>query len=218
MKLLAIDPGTNESAYVVCDMTKFVTNGKSLLSVDPKTNDIARLVCDLAKIVVHGKIPNDTMLREIKGNMHSADHLVIERMANMGMAVGAEVLETVFWSGRFVQAFPRSWSRLTRHQIKMHLCGSMRAKDPNIRQALIDKFGGPESIGRKRSPGPLFGISGDVWSALAVAITWLETPASQTETSAPPRPCRVCARTRLPVPDASADAPGRPVHACAGPP
>ena len=57
----------------------------------------------------------------------------------------------------------------------MHLCGNMRARDGNIRQALLDRFGGKDrAIGRKGSYGPLHGISGDCWSALAVGVTWLE--------------------------------------------
>jgi hypothetical protein len=44
----------------------------------------------------------------------------------------------------------------------------MKAKDANIRQALIDKIG-PQ--GTKKDPGPTYGISKDVWSALAIAVT-----------------------------------------------
>ena len=56
----------------------------------------------------------------------------------------------------------------------MHLCGHPRAKDPNIRQALLDRFGpGREkALGTKKAPGALYGIKGDEWAALAVAITW----------------------------------------------
>jgi hypothetical protein len=43
----------------------------------------------------------------------------------------------------------------------------MRAKDPNVRQALLDKIG---PVGTKKNPGPLYGVSGHGWSALAVAV------------------------------------------------
>ncbi|MBV8782506.1 MAG: hypothetical protein JO353_14005, partial [Phycisphaerae bacterium] len=51
-----------------------------------------------------------------------------------------------------------------------------RAKDGNIRQALIDRFGPTKerAIGKKKSPGPLYGMSGDCWSALAVAVTYAD--------------------------------------------
>jgi hypothetical protein len=32
--------------------------------------------------------------------------------------------------------------------------------------------GGSAAVGRKASPGPLYGISRDVWSALAIAVTY----------------------------------------------
>ncbi|MGH7470493.1 MAG: hypothetical protein ACRENP_21315 [Longimicrobiales bacterium] len=50
----------------------------------------------------------------------------------------------------------------------MHLCKNPKAKDQNIRQALIDLLGAP---GTKKNPGPTYGISGDAWSALAIAVT-----------------------------------------------
>jgi len=55
-----------------------------------------------------------------------------------------------------------------RRDVKMHLCSSVRAKDGNIRQALIDRFG---ADGTKRKPVPLAGISQHRWAALAVAVT-----------------------------------------------
>jgi hypothetical protein len=58
--------------------------------------------------------------------------------------------------------------------VKMHLCGNTRAKDGNIRQALLDRFGPGKAIacGTKKQPGPLYGVSKDVWQALALAVTW----------------------------------------------
>ena len=59
----------------------------------------------------------------------------------------------------------------------MHLTNSARAKDANVRQALLDKFGpGKEkAVGKKATPGPLDGLTGDCWSALGVAVTAAET-------------------------------------------
>ena len=67
----------------------------------------------------------------------------------------------------------RAPSMVYRHEVKLHLCGSARAKDANVRQALIDRFGpGKElAIGRKAAPGPLYGMTGDCWAALGVAVT-----------------------------------------------
>ena len=41
----------------------------------------------------------------------------------------------------------------------------MKAKDSNIRQALIDRFG---PVGTKKNPGWFYGVSKDVWAAIAV--------------------------------------------------
>jgi hypothetical protein len=59
-----------------------------------------------------------------------------------------------------------------RHQVKMHICGHPRAKDSNIRQALIDKLG---PVGTKAAPGPLYGVKSHAWAAVAVAVTVQET-------------------------------------------
>ena len=59
----------------------------------------------------------------------------------------------------------------------MHLCNSVRAKDSNVRQALLDRFpatggGKTPQIGTKSKPGPLYGFSKDMWAALGVALTF----------------------------------------------
>lgn len=146
MKILAIDPGNVESAFVIYDTTD-------------------------SSLKMFGKKPNDVVMVLIDGILTQklADAMIVEQVACMGMAVGESVFETVFWSGRFVERWGRTWDRVKRHQVKMHLCNSMRAKDGNIRQALIDRFGEP---GTKKAQGKTYGISGDVWAALAVAVTW----------------------------------------------
>jgi len=105
----------------------------------------------------------------------------IEWFESMGMNVGREVFETVCWIGRFQQIIGSGEvRRITRREVKLHLCGTMRAKDPNIRQALLDLYsdwptlggGKNPAIGISAKPGPLYGVSGHMWSALAVAVTY----------------------------------------------
>lgn len=142
-----------------------------ILAIDPGFIQSAIVEFDGSFIHQHRTIPNDQLLKELPCMVGV---LVIEQIAAMGMAVGEEVFETVFWSGRFAQAFRGEYRRIKRHAIKMHLCGNTRAKDPNIRQALLDRFGpGKEkALGSKKAPGVLYGIKGDEWAALAVAVTW----------------------------------------------
>ena len=162
MRVLAIDPGNIESAFVD--------------SSDGRTFGF-------------GKVDNMELLRSLRvgftpGIPGAPDHLAIEMIASYGMPVGAEVFDTCVWIGRFVEAFesPRPFepgpvfTRVYRKDVKLHLCGQPRAKDANIRAALIDKFGGKDkAIGNKKAPGPLYGMSADVWAALGVYVTFTET-------------------------------------------
>lgn len=161
MRIFAIDPGFTVSALVIYD-------GRTVLE--------------------HAMYQNGDLLTRLAGRQFSdTDVLVIEQIASFGMPVGAEVFETCVWSGRFLQAWVGSarpfmpCDRLTRHTIKLHLCRSARAKDSNIRQALIDRFGPSRerAMGTKAQPGPLFGVAGDEWSALAVAVSWWDGQRSQ---------------------------------------
>ncbi len=147
-----------------------------ILAIDPGCTESAWLIFENGEIQGFGKVPNEEMLALIQPhNPHynggQADHLAVEMVASYGMPVGKDVFETVFWSGRFVEAFSGPHTKVYRKDVKMHLCGSMRAKDSNIRQALIDRFG-PQ--GTKSNPGGTYGISKDVWSALAVAAYYCD--------------------------------------------
>jgi hypothetical protein len=150
-----------------------------LLAIDPGNKNSAWVVWDGQKIVAKDYYPNEDMLGLVCGSMMAGlevEHMAIEMVQSFGMAVGAEVFETVYWTGRFVQAWGKPFTRVYRSEVKMHLCGSMRAKDANIRQRLIDLVG---AQGKKKSQGPTFGVSGDMWSALAVAKTWWDTKKEQ---------------------------------------
>lgn len=145
--ILAIDPGTVESGWCVYASGRVHNSGVS-------TNiDTLRLVQDQAPFV---------------------ETLAIEMFASMGMIVGQTVFETVRWIGRFQQAWraPDAVRLVYRQQVKLHLCGQARAKDKNVRQALIDKLG---PVGTKKTPGPLYGVTSHAWSALAIAVTASET-------------------------------------------
>ena len=158
MIILAIDPGPTQSAW---------------LTLNTDTDGIRN--ADLS--------PNEQLLAILHNDVAPAtgdvQRVVIEKVESFGMPVGVEVFETVFWSGRFAEASrPIRVDRIGRKAVKLHLCGSMRAKDPNIRQVLLDRYGGSAAKGTKRAPGPLYGFAGDLWSALAVAVTYADLGAS----------------------------------------
>lgn len=154
MKIFAIDPGTTESGYCIYED---------------------------ARVTESGVLPNDEMLKRISwGDELSIRgyRLCLEMIASYGMAVGREVFETCVWIGRFKQAWhdPSAVELVYRKEVKMHLCGTHQAKDPNVRQALLDLFprtggGKTPQIGTKGQPGPLYGVSSHAWPALGVAIT-----------------------------------------------
>ena len=152
MRILAIDPGTDKSGW--CDY------------------DTAGTVND------SGVMDNLDLLRGVRYGL-TPDVLALEMVASYGMPVGRTVFETVLWTGRFFEAW--EWERdkdptlVYRKDVKLHLCGSPKAKDPNVRQAILDRFprtggGATPQIGTKTQPGPLYGISTHAWSALAVAL------------------------------------------------
>ena len=157
---------------------------ETILAIDPGTVQSAWLLFADGRPVDFGIWPNAALLDALRsgaptasgdGQFFEPDVAVIEQVASYGMPVGAEVFETVRWSGRFEEALhPTPVVQLTRKTIVLHLCNSPRATDSNVRRALMDKFGGDASIGLKRSPGPLYGFHTDLWAALAVAVAYAE--------------------------------------------
>lgn len=150
---------------------------RTILAIDPGPKESAWVLFRDGKPEQFSNMPNHDAIEWVGGfSWCMSAQLVIEQVRSYGMAVGEDVFETVFWSGRFAQAWGREFHRIGRQDVKSHLCHSMRAKDANVRQALIDRYGGKaDAIGTKKRPGPLYGISGDCWAALAVAVTWSET-------------------------------------------
>lgn len=154
--ILAIDPGNMESGYVLVEH-----DGQ-----------------EIRKVLDVGKVPNDEIFPVL---CREYQHLAIEMVAGMGMPVGQEVFDTCFWIGRFWQTV--LWqtgyapTRIYRREEKLDLCGSLSAKDANIRQALVDRYtpGQPNfGKGTKKDPGFFYGFSADMWAAMAVAVTYFD--------------------------------------------
>lgn len=151
--ILAIDPGNIKSAYVVM--------GENL------------------KPIEFGKVPNEEMLYIVQtyNTLGAIDNFAIEMVASYGMAVGESVFETVFWIGRFwadTDNFKHR-KRIYRKDVKMNLCQSMRAKDSNIRRALIDRFAQHDfknGKGTKKNPDWFYGFKADIWQAYACGVTY----------------------------------------------
>jgi hypothetical protein len=155
-----------------------------ILAIDPGSERSAWLLYSdqLPAVLAFAKEPNEDILDKLRtGELDpfTTQTVVIEFMAPRGMPTSAQEMEALWWAGRFTEAaHPTPVERLTRHRVKMHLCGKANANDTNIRAALIDRFGGiggkAAAVGLKASKGPLYGVSADVWAALAVAVTWAD--------------------------------------------
>jgi hypothetical protein len=157
--LLAIDPGNRESGWVVIDVAS-------------------------RRPVEFGKTENLALLERIEWGLGEGGGAVIEMVASYGMAVGADVFETCVWIGRFTEAlrhyrFDRKTPELIKRQpVKVHHCHSAKAKDANLRQALVDRFalGQPNyGKGTKADPGWFYGFRADIWQAYALAVYAADT-------------------------------------------
>ncbi|WP_423197872.1 hypothetical protein DFLDMN_001510 [Cupriavidus sp. H19C3] len=153
---------------------------KRILAIDPGTTASGWCLLDRDIVVTSGVMPNAEVVAMLAVGSKGPYTLAIEMIASYGMAVGREVFETCVWIGRFVQAWhsPEAVRLVYRRDVKLHLCGSPKAKDANIRQALLDMFprtggGKTPQIGTKSQPGPLYGVSSHAWAALGVAVTAL---------------------------------------------
>ena len=158
-KIFAIDPGNAESAFVLLNADYSISNGNA------------------------GKWKNETVLKSIEdfGGVYKDElTVVIEMVASYGMAVGKEVFETCVWIGRFTQAAIQAGcpvEYIYRMEEKQYLCHDSRAKDTNIRQALIDRFAlfdKKNGKGTKTHPDRFYGFRADMWAAYAVGVTWLD--------------------------------------------
>lgn len=153
---------------------------RTILALDPGTDVTGWAVLSHGVIVDSGVLPNADVLAALSFDGGSrewqdAEVLAVEMIASYGMPVGREVFETCVWIGRFIEAWGYAHRLIYRRDVKLHLCGSARAKDANIRQALLDKLG-PQ--GTKKAPGPTYGVKSHAWAALAVAVTAAETRAA----------------------------------------
>jgi len=156
--VLAIDPGNVKSAYTL---------------YDPEQH----------KLIEFGKIDNEELQIRMYELRNKTKYLAIEGMKSYGQRVGSTVFNTCIWIGRYLQQWEMDGGEtkiIYRHQVKSFITPKVKSNDSKIRTALIGMFpatgldskGRPSSIGIKKNPGPLYGVTADVWSALAIALTF----------------------------------------------
>lgn len=147
MEILCLDVGTEESGYCIIDSNTY-------------------------RPLKFGKISNTELLEIVKNENY--DEMVYEEFQSYGMPIGESTIKSITWNGRYIQSAldrNKSVEHVYRKEEKMNLCGSMKAKDSNIRQALIDRFG---IVGTKKQKGWFYGFKKDIWAAYAVGTTYLD--------------------------------------------
>ena len=149
---------------------------KTIIGIDPGNEQSGFVRVEESVIVSSGVWENQALLIAIADI--NADVIAIEWIQSMGMAVGKEVFETCLWAGRFAQASGCPVRLIPRGRIKLHHCGSARAKDANVCQSLRDKYWQKWT---KSSPGYFYGISSHAWQAFAVAAYVMEGSTHESE-------------------------------------
>ena len=154
MIILALDVGTEQSGYCLMNSETYAP-------------------------LEFGKIDNCQLLERIV-MMGLYDVLVYEEFQSYGMPVGKSTITSITWNGRFIQA---AWDRkipfvpIYRVEEKINLCGTTKAKDANLRQAMIDrfaKFDFKNGKGTKDNRDWFYGFSKDAWSAAIIGVTFID--------------------------------------------
>jgi hypothetical protein len=151
-----------------------------VLCIDPDPNGGTWVeLRDNGEVLYHER---NATVESLARLMLAREFNVIEDVQAMGMPVGRSIFETVKNIG-YLKAYAAVYKTnfddtLTRPAIKTALCGSARAKDGNVRQAIIDLYpatggGKTPQIGTKAQPGPLYGIAADEWAARALGLVFL---------------------------------------------
>lgn len=142
-----------------------------VIGIDPGPDASAFVVWDGVGIIDNAILGNQDMISFVKArNVKIAGyHFAIEGIQNFGKVVGKDVFKTCIMIGRILEAggIGIDYEKLHivyRPAIKAFLCGTVRAKDKDIRQALIS------ILGKEVTKG----VSSHIWSALAVAVYYYQ--------------------------------------------
>lgn len=156
----------------------------TILALDPGPEKTAWCLYADGKPQRFGHTDNHNIIQLIRRHTkEESNPVAIEIIEGFGLRVGMEVFSTCEWIGRFTQVLADSDDfmqpiRVPRRAVKLALCQNPQARDTDVRAAVLHRYGGKSAIGTKKNPGVLYGITGDMWSALAVGIVASETAAS----------------------------------------
>ena len=150
MIVLGLDPGPETCGVVLYD-----TEARRVLWSDPDR-------------------PVDVALSDIE-RIEGVDLVAIERVQASGFGIQS-LFDTSRVGGRLEQRaldYPHPVVLLYRREVLSGLDATGRGnRDSLVRARLIEMHGGSRQVamGKKASPGQLYGVSRDGWAALAVAV------------------------------------------------
>lgn len=123
---------------------------------------------------------------------HGCDLAVIERptvMGALGPGIIGHLLDTAWTAGELSVVLGMEGppvQTMTRREVLRYL-GVLSGKgsaDSRVRAACIEDHqtpGGSPAIGRKASPGPLYGVSSHAWQALGLVLAYLHKEGQDNE-------------------------------------
>jgi hypothetical protein len=149
--IMGIDPGTFKSGWCIIEGLKIVNSG---VSENGLVKQMIRDI-DVDLVAIEGMEPR-------RSNPN----------AKFPVIIGSETFDTCIWIGRFIENATSPFRIVKRGEVLRHIA-KHRANDSDVRKALIAKLG---VQGTKSNKGATYGVSSHAWSALAVALTALETP------------------------------------------
>lgn len=147
---------------------------RTILALDPGPVRTGWALFDGSRVLQAGDDSNDTVLMACYSKAcGTADVLAIEEPEGMGQIASTALLRAAWQGGIFEARWPGlRVLRVTRRRVLSRLLQGPKpagkSNDSRVRAALIDLLGEP---GTKRKPGPTYGVAGDAWAALAVAVT-----------------------------------------------
>ena len=141
-----------------------------VFAIDPGPQVSGYCVWDGEKILEFGNPDNEWLLNYLldRGLM-SRVRLAIEKIVPQSK-MGASTIDTVFWAGRFYQAYKMPGEPVLlvpRAKVKLHHLHSESGCDSDIIYTLTQRFRGK---GTKKSPGLTYGLTSHAWQAFALAV------------------------------------------------
>lgn len=152
MKVLAIDPGTTQSGYVLYD----------------------------GKVITAGVMENGELLQIVRDDR--SDMLAIENIVSYGNVVGAETFQTCRWIGRFQEAWPcpDEVHLVKRADVKKALGLPGSAKDKDVNAALLAQVG-PKGTKKAPGPTFGVTSHAWAALGVAIAAVWINGGAAANE-------------------------------------